>query len=234
MNVLDGIFVFLITFSILRGYKKGLFGTISKVGGFLFGLVAAVFFYRKLADYLSDQWQLEAKLSPLIAEKLFLPAIAFKIKISDFSLDKASISLQQLHLPKFLEGVVTKQFQNVASLPEAKGFTTIGEAITYTVSHFLVNVFSFMGLLLCVVLIFWLILPRLFSAVSPTPVTILDKLGGAFVGLGFGVLSTIALGTLLLPASFLGAINGNPSSLANQLHGSFMANFFMKFVYELL
>ncbi len=233
MVLIDVVFLGILLFAAYRGYKKGLLGTLSRVAGYIISLIATLLLYHRAADFLGEQLNLREKLSPWVAEKLALPASTFQTKISSIAMDRAEEIINSLGLPKAFQQIMLDYVKDFSALP-SQGINTLGEGVTYTLSTLLISALSFFLLYTCLALIFRIILPKLFGTVSPKPLTFLDKLGGALLGAGGGVLSVAALIILLTPVASMGALKGNISPLANQMMNSVVVNIFMDYLKKIL
>jgi uncharacterized membrane protein required for colicin V production len=222
MNLLDIILLLLLAWAVFRGYKRGVVGTLSTLAGYVLSLIGTAVFYWPLQIFLSRQLHLVEKLSPWVVNNLGIPAASQPI--TSFPIDMAVEMVNQKDIPYAFKEIMVKYIQDFADLPVKKGINSLGEGIGYIVSDFMISAFSFVFLAVVLSVFFRILLPRLFNSAAPRPVTALDKAGGAAFGLAGGFLSIAALVLLLTPLASIGALKGNPSPLADQVHTSFMVN----------
>lgn len=222
MNLLDIILLLIFAWAVHRGYKRGVVGSLSTLAGYVLGLIGTAIFYWPLQIFLSRQLHLVDKLSPWVVKTLAIPTASEKI--SDLAIDKAITMINQKDLSEGIKQILVKYIQDFANLPAAKGITTLGQGIGYIISDFIISALSFVILAMVFSAIFRIILPKLFKSAAPKPVTALDKMGGAVLGLAGGLLAVATLVILLTPLASMGALKGNPSPLANQVQASFMVN----------
>lgn len=222
MNILDIVLLLIIAWAVHKGYKRGVVATLSSLARYVAGLIGTMIFYWPLQIFLSRQMHLGEKLTPWVVETLAIPASSQKI--SDLVIDNAVALVEQKELPAAFKEVMIKAIQDFADLPATKGITTLGQGLGYIISNFIISALSFVILALVFSAVFRIILPRLFRAASPKPVTAVDKMGGAVLGLAGGLLSVAVLVIVLTPIASMAALKGNPSPLADQMHSSFMVN----------
>ncbi len=233
MVLIDFLFLGVLLFAAYRGYKKGLFATLSRVAGYFIGLFGTLLLYRRMADFLGEQLNLREKLSPWVAEKLAMPASTFQTKINTLAFDKAEELIKSLGLPETFQKIMLGYIKDFTVLP-SKGIETLGDGVTYTITTFLITAISFFLLYAGLTLVFRILLPKLFGTVSPRPLTFLDKLGGAALGVCGGALSVAALIILLSPVASMGVLKGNASPLANQMMNSIVVDIFMEYLQKIL
>lgn len=229
MNLLDIILLAVLGHGIYKGYRKGVFATLSSVAGYIIGLIGTFILYQPLRVILEKKLRLGEKLSPWVADKLFLPASTIQVKIGDVAVDKAAELINQKDMPDVFKEIMTGYVRDFAELPAAKGIDTLGEGVAYTISSFLLNALSFMIVFAGLTLLFRIVLPKLFNTVNPKPVTFADKLGGAALGTCGGLMSVVVLIVVLIPLASLGTLQGNPGLLANQMHNSAVVEVFMSY-----
>ncbi|MHB9095070.1 MAG: CvpA family protein [Eubacteriales bacterium] len=232
MVFLDIVFLAIFGFAVYKGYKKGVFATLTSIAGYLVGLIGTLVLYKPLQGILGKQLHMAEKLSPWVAKSLSLPVSSQQI--NGLAMDKAVEIINQRQLPNVFKEIMIQYVRDFSKLPLSKGINTLGEGIAYTISDFLVNSLSFIILFSCLALILRIILPKLFKTVSPRPVTFIDKLGGAVLGSCGGILSIAVLLIVLIPLGSMGALKGNPSVLANQMQNSLVVNLFTNHLQSLL
>ncbi len=218
--VLDIVFLAVLAYAARKGYKKGVFATLSAVAGYVIALVGTLILFPLVQVFLTRQVHLTEKLSPWVAEKMALPAASFQTKIADVALDKAVEMIKQRDLPDFFKEIMLNYVRDFTQLPVTKGINNLGQGISFTIANFLVNAIGFFLLITCLALFFRIIIPKLFKTVSPKPVRLIDKLGGAALGTCGGLVSIGVLVVVLIPLASMGALKGNPSPLADQMHAS--------------
>ncbi|MDD4334022.1 MAG: CvpA family protein [Desulfotomaculaceae bacterium] len=76
MNWLDWLIVAVLVISAFQGLRRGLLLSVAKLAGVLLGFGLGITYYRELAAYLNNQWQLEEKVLPLAGKilEIFFPA----------------------------------------------------------------------------------------------------------------------------------------------------------------
>lgn len=222
MNLLDIIFLLVLAWAVYKGYSRGMVGTLSRLAGYVLGLIGTAIFYWPLQIFLSRQLKLVDKLSPWVIDSLAIPASSQEI--NSLVIDNAVAVINQKELPAAFKEIMVNYVQDFANLPVSKGITTLGQGIGYLISDLLISLLSLVILAVVFMFVFRILLPRLFKAAAPSPVTTLDKVGGAVFGLVGGLFSVAALVILLTPLASMGALKGNPSPLADQVQASFMVN----------
>lgn len=222
MNLLDIIFLLILAWAVYRGYKRGMVGTLSTLAGYVLGLIGTAIFYWPLQIFLSRQLHLADKISPWVVDSLAIPAASQKI--NNLAIDTAIAMINQKDVPDGIKEILIKGIQDFANLPASKGITTLGQGIGYIISDFIVSSLSFIILAVIFSVFFRIIIPKMFKAAAPKPVTSVDKLGGAVFGLAGGLLSVGVVVIVLIPLASMGALKGNASPLANQMQTSFMVN----------
>ncbi|MCL6638561.1 MAG: CvpA family protein [Firmicutes bacterium] len=70
MNWLDWVIIFLVGFSAFQGLRYGLFLSMARFAGILFGMLAAYHYYKPLSAYLVGRWRLDEVIAPLITQFL--------------------------------------------------------------------------------------------------------------------------------------------------------------------
>lgn len=225
MNFLDIILLLIIAWAVRRGYKKGIVATLSSLAGYVAGLIGTAIFYWPLQIVLTRQLHLGEVLTPWVTKTLAIPSSTQKI--SDLAIENAVALVNQKEIPAAIKEVMITGIQDFANLPATKGITNLGQGIGYIISDFIISALCFVILAVVFSAIFRIILPKLFRAAAPTPVTAVDKCGGAVLGLAGGFLSAAILVVLLTPVASMGALKGNPSLLADQMHSSLLVNVVM-------
>ena len=234
MDLLDIILIAALGFSCYKGYKRGVFKALFSIVGYVVSFVGALCLYQPLALFLGDKLPLGGQLSSWVAQKMAIPTAAAQTRISDAPLEKAVQIINNQQLPEVFEKAMMEYVQDISKLPLTKGINTLGEGISYTISNFLIGALSFFLIYIGLSLVFRKILPKLFSTVSPKPVTITDKMGGAVLGFGGGLLTVTAFVIILLPTASLGGLKGNPGFLAGQMQNSLIVNLLMPYIQDLL
>lgn len=228
MNLLDLILLAMLGWASWKGYKKGVFATVSSVAGYVIGLIGTFVFYQPLRVILSRDLKLGEKLAPWVTETLALPVSSFQTKINDMAMDKAIEMINQKPLPGVFKEIMAGYVQELAKLPSSQGVNSLGDGIVYIVSDLLISAAALFILFCGLTLLFRVILPRIFRSVTPRPLSIIDKLGGGLLGICGGIISLAVLITILTPLTSLWSLQGNPGFLAEQMQSSFLVNTFLE------
>lgn len=84
MNWLDGVIFLIILWFAWRGLRAGLAASLAQVIGLCGGLFISFIFYRPLAAYLNEHWQITDKISPWLSMGVFWrPPVVLEIEKSN-------------------------------------------------------------------------------------------------------------------------------------------------------
>lgn len=179
MNWLDWLFILIIALSTIKGLKNGLLFGISGIISLLSGLWLAFRYNQDLASYLSGEWGWGEKISGYLAVRM---------------------DEQGLFFTDSIEGLANTLF-----LPD--NITDYSLQFVSSTSELILNVISF----LIILIIAYLVLSRIFKMISRTVSTTFlspfDKLGGLFLGFVKGILVVVlivlTISTLSIPFFFV-------------------------------
>lgn len=177
MNWLDWIIVAILVLSALRGLRSGLLKSVSGLAGVLIGLFVAFAYHRAFASYLSTQWNAQEKIQPLVENflKNWLPTYNT--------------------LPKTLSpGKLTSAVPSASSQ-----LNHIGDNITGMFASGVLEVFSFLVLLLATVWAASLVGSILTRVADISFLGLPNHLGGFLFGAARGIIIVMIILALMSP-----------------------------------
>ena len=211
MNWLDWLIVAVLVFSAFQGLRRGLVLSVAKLAGVLLGFGLGITYYRDLAAYLNNQWQLNDKMMPLIAKMIefFFPA--------------------KLTAGPALFAGPAPQINPYSML------NSYGEYLAGSFTAVIVNTICFLALVIItvwVVNLAGLILSKIADLSFLGP---LNRVGGLFFGGVKGIIIVLIILTLispfqqadLLPQNFPQAPGGTPSNRGGVFSDSRMLPYFV-------
>lgn len=188
MNWLDWVIIVIVSLSALNGLRYGLILSVAKLAGFLAGIFIAYIYYRPLADFLSEQWNMKAILLPAVQEFLdrWLP-------VSDI----VPPGLPPVKLTS-ATGVIPGQLNSIAENLAASLSAGVLEVISFLlIMAFTATVINLIGALLS----------KACQALFLGPV---NHLGGLLFGAVKGVIVIMLLITLMAPFQRVDTAPGSP------------------------
>lgn len=215
MNLIDALIIMSLLFTLFRGYRKGIAVSFFKLLGYLCGLVTGLLFSEVLAKTLNRSLGLTEKLMPWLGEKAILPAAVTNTSIESIPFDKVQGTLEAMPLPEFFQIALTDYFSEIEKLPDL-GITKLGDGLIYIISNFIV-----VGI--CFFILYWVVshflgvtIPRWFRKASPGPITLIDRMGGACLGLLSGLIGIAITIGMMMPIVAAGSLQGpgNQGALA--------------------
>lgn len=188
MNWLDWVIIIVVALSALNGLRYGLILSVAKLAGFLAGIFIAYIYYRPLAAFLSEQWNMKAILLPAVQEvlKRWLPPS-----------DIAPPGLPPLKMTSST-GVISGQLNSITENLAASLSTGVLEVISFLVIlAFTTTVVNLIGALLS----------KACQAMFLGPV---NHLGGLAFGAAKGIIVIMLIITLIAPFQRADTAPGSP------------------------
>ena len=187
MNWLDWLIVVVLVFSAFQGLRRGLVLSVAKLAGVLLGFGMGITYYRDLAAYLNNQWQLDDKIMPLTGKilEIFFPA-------------------QLTGGPAFYAG-------SAAPINPYSMLNSYGEYLSSSFTAVIINAICFLTLIIItvwVVNLAGLILNKIADLSFLGP---LNHVGGLFFGGVKGIIVVMIILTLISPFQRANLLPQNPS-----------------------
>ncbi len=237
MNVVDIIILAVLSWAVIRGYKKGLAASFARLAGYFFGLVAAVFLSAPLAGWLDGTFNLAKGLTPWLHDRLALPAAANTAKISQLPFDKAAQIIKNYDLPDSFKNIMLNYIDEIAKMPVMLGINNLSEAVAHLVGSFMLTAAAFLVIYGVVSLLIGKVIPSYLLKAGPRPVKKLDHLAGAILGGAGATISVAVTIGVIMPVFSIGLFKSKGSVLsavAVLLQESKIANMFMQTVLRLI
>lgn len=228
MNSLDIIMALTLLFFAYRGFKKGIFATVSAFIGYLISIIGAFLFQKKVAETLNAQFHLSQKITPLVTKWVSLPTTTLSAKITNKAVEKSTGQLNQLGLPNFINKIFTDRLEQAFSNSVSKGIHSIGQGIIYALNSFLIDTISFVVIFVALALCFRYLIPIAFRKLSPKSINMLDKLGGAFFGCCLGLIFLSVIIVILSPVSLISFLQGNHGAAGGLIKDSEILKILLK------
>jgi uncharacterized membrane protein required for colicin V production len=206
MNWLDWLMLLIIFFSAWRGLHTGFIASAAGLAGLVLGLAAAFIGYAPLALYMENRWGWGGAIATFINDKLPLSVLDELIK-NDY------MNNLQITVP----GV------------KATGYIT---NMVYQAAMSILEIISFLLLLVAVSLLVKIVLRMFSGAVAHTFFSPLDRFGGLLLGVVRGLVIITLMAILLEPLLATGAapVQGDPGFLGRAVAGSAL----MPYVWHIL
>jgi len=206
MNWLDWIMLLIILFSTWRGIHTGFIAGAAGLAGLVLGFAAAFIGYAPLALYMESRW-------------------GWGGAIATFIMDKLPLSV----LDELINNDYMNNLQNISPGVKATGYVT---NMAYQVAMSILEIISFLLLLVAVSLLVRIVLGIFSGAVAHTFLSPLDRFGGLLLGAVRGLVIITFMVILLEPllASGLTQGQGDPGFLGRAAAGSVL----MPHIWQLL
>ncbi|ADG83814.1 CvpA family protein [Thermincola potens] len=227
MNLLDLLLSAGLLLAIFRGYRKGMLVSFFNFLGYVVGFVSALLFSEVLAKVIDRSFGITKKMMPWLLDNASLPATVNKTRIADIPFEKAQDLAANLSVPETFRDAFIDYLGQIAEMPATKNIHTLGDALGYLMAMFLLTAICFAFIYFLVSRFLGKTIPGWFKKTSPAPVTFLDHLGGAVLGLLTGIIGLMITIGMLIPLAAAGAIKGTDTGLLGRMAEIINSSVFM-------
>ncbi|HEX3031974.1 MAG TPA: CvpA family protein [Bacillota bacterium] len=207
MNIIDVLIGAFVLVGAWSGFRKGLILSISKLVGYVIGLVVALSMYQSMAYYMGTVFGLEKAFTQIGKAVLKLPQNVALAPVKSVSMDKLQGLIQAIHLPESSQKFINDMLQQLITISGRPNVTTVGDAMSTLVGELLLKIVAFSILVLVVEVIISLAVKFISKLVSYTPAGLADKGGGLLFGTGKNILIVTITLIVLNPFLTLALLN---------------------------
>lgn len=207
MNIIDVMIGAFVLVGAWSGFRKGLILSISKLVGYIIGLVVALSMYKSLAYYMGTVFGLEKAFTNIGHAVLKLPQNVALAPMKSVSLEKMQGFIQGINLPESSQKFINELLQQLLTISNRPNVTTVGDAMSTLVGDLVLKIVAFSILVLIVEVVISLVVKFISKVVSYTPAGLMDKGGGLLFGTGKNILIVAITLIVLNPFLTLAILN---------------------------
>ncbi|MTI80677.1 MAG: CvpA family protein [Firmicutes bacterium] len=216
MNWIDIIILVIIAYSAFRGLVTGFIKSVTGLLSLLISLLVAYKYHNVLTDYLVASWHLDERIVPLIN-----PILSFLLPTNAYDTTSVTVEQAEQH-----SGIISPLILKILQGHSFGGEKTIGEIFSLTLAQGLLNIISFLILLLITNILINLvgdIINKIFDWGVLAPI---NRVGGAVFGIVRGMLIVFILLAVIMPLQIPVALLGGDTTITKALENSHVAAYF--------
>lgn len=230
MNYIDIFIVVILGLALIKGYFRGLLLTTASISAYVAGIGVALYYYIPFSKWLDQSFDMADKLSARIYTLLPIPEPVMNLSMNQVHFDELTTIVNELPLPTIYQGQILEHLGNYQLLNLGANGTSIGYMISYSLANTLIEIVAFGMLLFGVILLVRRLAKMLTLPISRSPLGIVNRVGGAGMGLVIGALGLVLLLGLAVPVITLSelAFAGPDEGIAYQVNESALLPFFLE------
>lgn len=182
MNLADLVIIVTVVWGAWFGCRKGLIISLSKLVGYILGLIAAVAFYKPLANLLGSVMGLDKIFSRIASVVMHLPANLRNVPIKSLSMTKVQQISGSINIPDAYQKYLHEMINQLGIASKRGDVSTIGDALNHMAGGVILQLVTFIILMFAVERAIAILSRILSKAMHYTPVGIVDQGGGLVLG----------------------------------------------------
>ncbi|HEX3031462.1 MAG TPA: CvpA family protein [Bacillota bacterium] len=223
IDILIGIFVIAGAWS---GFRKGLIMSISKLVGYIIGLVVALAMYKPFASYLGKGIGFDSIFNHLGTVILKLPQNVSLAPMKSLSLEKVQSLIHSMNVPISGQNILNDILKQLTEISGRPSVTTVGDALNILLGELLLKIVAFSILVIAVEVVISIVVKGISKIISYSPAGLIDRGGGLVFGLGKNLILVAITLIVINPFLSLGALSkGGIGKLCLGIHQSQIATY---------